>query len=102
MVADLSDYPWSSFPAHALGEPGPLLTELPCWSMVGTTEEARQAYWRTWAQTPLSQRELAAVRRSVTSGRPFGAAAWVDTMAAALGLRLWTRPRGRPRKDGPP
>jgi putative transposase len=30
MVADLSDYPWSSYPAHAWGEPGPLLTELPC------------------------------------------------------------------------
>jgi hypothetical protein len=37
----------------------------------------------------------------VTSGRPFGAPAWVAGMAAALDLRLSSRPRGRPRKESP-
>jgi len=95
-------YPWSSYAAHALGELNLLLSELPCWSLVGTTEEGRQVHWRTWVQTPLSERELAGVRRSVTSGRPFGAAPWVEIMAATLGVRLEARPRGRPRKNAPP
>jgi hypothetical protein len=40
--------------------------------------EERWAYWRRLVHTPLSERELADVRRSVMSGRPFGAAARGD------------------------
>ena len=43
--------------------------------------------------------ELAAVRRSLVSGRPFGAADWTDRMAERLGIELNPRPRGRPRKE---
>jgi predicted RNA polymerase sigma factor len=63
-----------------------------------TTEEARQRYWRDWLHTALTEKELAAVGRSVTSGRPYGPAAWVEQTAAQLGLDLVPRRRGRPRK----
>jgi putative transposase len=99
MVKDLADYPWSSYHCHALGQSNPLVEQLPCWNGLGATEPARQAYWRTWIHTPLSERELTALRRSVVSGVPFGSSTWVEKAEKMLGLRKPSgRPRGRPRK----
>jgi putative transposase len=95
------DHPWSSYPARGEGRQDLLLSELPSWADVAASAEARQAYWRALVHTPLSARELLAARRSVVSGRPYGAPAWVETTARALGLALATRPRGRPRKQAP-
>jgi putative transposase len=98
MVSDLSCYPWSSYGVHGLGRPLPVVDEAPLWASLGKTEEARQRYWHRWLHTPLTAAELAAVRHSVTSGRPYGSASWVEQMAACLGLDLAPRRRGRPRK----
>jgi putative transposase len=46
---------------------------------------------------PLTLRELAAVRRSVQRGSPFGESSWLDATAQRLGLASTLRPRGRPR-----
>jgi putative transposase len=97
MVTDLCDYPWSSYAVHGLGQSRPEVSELPTWQGLARTEEARQAHWRTLVHAPLTARELAAVRRSVTTGRPFGSPRWVEATARALGIPLTTRPRGRPR-----
>src|SRR5262245_27775350 len=99
MVADAADYRWSSYGHHGLGQPDGLLSVLPAWERLGRTAAARQAVWRRWVHTPLAARALAAVRRSVVSGRPYGEAGWVERTAAALGLPLAQRPRGRPRKS---
>jgi putative transposase len=99
LVRDLADYPWSSYLAHALGRADELLSAVPGWSRLGKTEEARRAFWRRWVQEPLSERELAAVRQAVTTGRPYGSASWVGATARRLGIDLATRPRGRPRKQ---
>ena len=53
---------------------------------------------RTARLAPQSESELAAVRRSVERGQPYGDAAWIRTIAARLGLESTLRPRGRPRK----
>jgi putative transposase len=98
LTTDLAGYRWSSFAAHGLGRDDPLLSPLAAWVNLGRDADERQAYWRRWVQTPLTAAELAAVRHSVVSGRPFGAAAWAEATAARLGLRLAQRPRGRPRK----
>lgn len=99
MVADAGDYRWSSYAWHGLGRPDPLLSALPSWEQLGRTEVVRQTAWRRWVGTPLTERELAAVRRSVVSGRPYGASSWVERVAATVGMRLTSRPRGRPRKE---
>jgi putative transposase len=98
LVTDLKDYPWSSYLAHGLGRSLPLLDEAPVWASLGRTEEARQIHWRKWVHTPLTAKDLAAVRRSVTTGRPYGGDAWVERTAARLGLDLAPRRRGRPPK----
>jgi hypothetical protein len=38
MVADLKDYPWTSYAAHGLGQPDLLLSEAPVWSGRGASE----------------------------------------------------------------
>jgi putative transposase len=98
MVTDLSDYPWSSYAVHGLGQGHALVSEAPPWSSLGPTEEGRQARWRRWVHEPQTERELAAVRKAVTSGRPFGTPAWAKATGARLGVNLVARPRGRPRK----
>src|SRR5439155_5004350 len=65
---------------------------------LGPEEPAQQKWWRQWLHEPLTQAELAAVRRSVTSGRPFGSEARVKTIAARLALPLERRRAGRPSK----
>jgi putative transposase len=99
MTADLGDYPWSSYGVHGVGRVDPLISPLPAWEALGRGAEARQTYWRHWVHAPLAARDLAAVRRSVVSGRPYGATAWADAKAAALGVPSEPKPRGRPRKD---
>jgi putative transposase len=99
MVADLAAYPWSSYGSHALGQPDPLLDELPCWAALRRTEARRQEFWREWVHAPLTARELEAVRRSVRSGRPFGGEEWSAETARRLRLQFSDRPRGRPRKQ---
>lgn len=100
MVTDLADYPWSSYRAHGLGRAAPLVRVLPGWEGRGATEPERRRGWRAWVQAPLTEKELAAVRRSVTSGRPYGEAAWAQGVGERLGLRFSERGRGRPRKTG--
>jgi putative transposase len=103
MVADLKDYPWTSYAAHGLGQTDALVSEAPVWVALGATEAARQEFWRKWVHEPLTERELAALRRSVTSGRPFGSESWVKAIGLRMGLPLTPTPtrRGRPRKHQP-
>jgi putative transposase len=98
MVSDLAAYPWSSYMEHGLGKRIALLDEAPVWAQLGKTDHARRTYWRKWLRTPQTEKELAARRRCVTTGRPFGAPTWVDAMAKRIGVNLTPRPRGRPPK----
>ena len=55
--------------------------------------------WRTLVNQAQSEAELAALRRSVQRGQPFGDAAWTRRTAARLGLASTLKPRGRPKKE---
>jgi putative transposase len=99
MVSNLASYPWSSYGVHGMGRQDPLLTPLPVWQTLARDEAKRQAHWREWVHTPFTEAELAALRRSVVSGRPFGSEPWTQRMARMLGIRLDGRKRGRPLKE---
>ena len=55
--------------------------------------------WVEEMNRPQTEGELAALRRSVERGRPFGGERWVQKTAASLGLETTLRPRGRPKKQ---
>jgi putative transposase len=62
------------------------------------------AYHDSRAALPFAARreeeasELAALRKSVARGAPYGSEAWVRRTVKRLGLESTIRPRGRPRK----
>jgi putative transposase len=58
----------------------------------------RPRRWAQWLEEPQTEAELAALRRCVQRGSPFGDENWIEKTARALGLETTLRPRGRPRK----
>jgi putative transposase len=59
------------------------------------------ARWPGWVEhvnAAQTEAELAAVRRSVQRGNPFGDPSWSDEMVRRLGLESTLRPQGRPKK----
>ena len=58
----------------------------------------RPRNWVAKVNQAETKAELAALRASVTRGRPFGSEAWQKRTAKRLGLESTFRPRGRPRK----
>jgi len=99
MVADLASHPWLSYVAHGLGKSVDRLAEAPVWERPRKTEASRQKYWRQWVHTPLTDKELSAVRRAVSTGRPHGKESRVEATAKRLGLNLSERPRRHPPKQ---
>jgi hypothetical protein len=58
----------------------------------------RPRRWVEWVNEPQTEGELAALRRCVQRGCPYGDDDWVEQTARELGLETTLRPRGRPRK----
>jgi putative transposase len=54
--------------------------------------------WIEEVNRPHSEPELAALRRSVQRGQPYGEESWVRRVAGRMGLESTLRPRGRPAK----
>ncbi len=57
---------------------------------------SRSANWSGRVNEPLTEKELAAIRKSVQRGSPQGSAAWVEQTATRLGLTSTLKNRGRP------
>jgi hypothetical protein len=57
--------------------------------------------WLQHVQMPQTEAELAALRRSVVRGSPFGEVPWQERTAKRLGLQSTLRARGRPCKPQP-
>ena len=57
------------------------------------------ADWIERVNAAQTESELAALRRCVARGAPYGDEAWQERTATALGLQSAFRPRGRPRKE---
>ena len=99
MVTNPADYRWSSYQRHGMGHDDPLLSPFPEWEDLGQTEAERRKRWRAKVRAVQDEPELDTVRRSLRSGRPFGAVDWTDRIAGRLGIDLNPRPRGRPRRE---
>lgn len=91
LVERAEDWRWGSLWRWVQkSEPQPVL--LSPWPM------ARLPNWVQRVNEPLSQKELAAVRRSIVRGSPYGSDNWIESISRRLGLESTLRPRGRPRK----
>jgi putative transposase len=89
LVTRAEDWLWSSLAAWL---------RPPLWPWLDPGPVPRPLGWREHVQAPQTEAELAALRRSVERGAPYGAPAWVERTAAALDLGSSLRPPGRPRR----
>jgi putative transposase len=93
MVTSAERWPWSSVSWWA-GQ-----TDAPEWWQAEAIW--RPDNWLEWVNRPQTEKELAALRRCIARGRPFGSERWVEKLATDCGLESTLRPRGRPRKWKP-
>ena len=91
LVVNAEDWQWGSLAWRSCGRIGSFLSSPP----VSLPDD-----WLARVNVPESEVELAALRRSVNRGAPFGDSAWVKLTAAKLGLESSLRPQGRPRRGG--
>jgi putative transposase len=91
LVERAEDWRWGSLwqRTHGDAEARALLVE-------GPVQRPRD--WLGWVNDPQTAAEVEALRRCVRRGRPYGSVGWVQQTAAALGLEVTLRPRGRPPK----
>jgi putative transposase len=92
------NYPWSSYCAHGLGQPDALVDRLLIFDELAPNAKTRESRWAEKVHRPLEDAQLQAIRRSATTGLPYGDETWVKQLAKRLDLDLTIRPRGRPRK----
>ena len=90
LVQRAEDWRWSSMTRRGTATGG---IEIASWPV------PRPSDWLEWVNQPQTAAELAALRRSVVRGRPYGWDSWVEGRARRLRLDSTLRPRGRPRKS---
>ncbi|MGH7231222.1 MAG: transposase [Nitrospiraceae bacterium] len=91
LVARAEEWSWSSLWRRGQKDPSKLTGFLSEWPV------SRPRRWVEWINEPQTDTELAALRRSVCRGQPFGSEAWVRRTAMRLGLEGTLRSRGRPK-----
>jgi putative transposase len=90
LVRRAENWAWSSLSWRPAGKRPAMLSDwpVPC-----------PRNWLAHVNAVQTAAELAAVRRSVARGAPFGDKRWTERTANRLGLESSLRPRGRPTKD---
>lgn len=93
LVKHAWDYPWSSAAAHVGERDQSRMLNLSQWSSAWDAQR-----WRQWLAANEDDASMSAVREHTHSGRPLGAATFVNELERVLGRRLAAAPRGRPRR----
>ena len=99
IVNRAEDYLHSSYRVHGLGEPSALVDRLITYEELSPYARVRLRRWDAKVHQPIEREMLRSIRRSATSGLPYGSRAWVKRLAKKLDLDLSIRPRGRPKKQ---
>ena len=86
LVGRAESWPWGSLAGRLAGDPEGFLTPAPV---------PLPADWAEFVNAPQSEAELARLRASVQGARPFGSAAWSESLTVTTSP---PRPRGRPKK----
>jgi putative transposase len=89
IVGQAEDWPWSSLPVW-------LRPPLMPWLDLGPV--VRPGDWLEYVQTAHTEAELAALRRSMERGVPYGSQVWVAQTWEELGVESSLHRPGRPRK----
>jgi putative transposase len=91
LVADATDYPWSSARGHALGASDPILQDGS--SIIHAAED-----WKSYLGAAGDGELVENIRKNMRTGRPCGDREFIHKLEILLDRSLTARPRGRPRK----
>ncbi len=92
LVKSADDWRWSSLHIWKHGtadQKAQLLSEWPL---------PRKRSWLKHVNTPVTEAEATAIRKSIKRGCPYGTDPWSKRKIKQLGLESTVKPRGRPRK----
>lgn len=104
LVSRAEAWPWGSLARRIVAKRAPRV-------LAASGEEANEGplvsdgpialpgHWQRHVNEAQSEAEVAALRRCVQRGQPFGSEAWTKKTAAKLNLQSTLAPRGRPRKE---
>ena len=88
LIKRAEDWQWSSAAALNGGKRAAMLDSGPL---------PRGDDWLDWVNRPQSEADLAALRKCIERGTPYGNESWQHATAERLGLEASIHPRGRPR-----
>jgi len=98
MVEDASNYRWSSYGTHALGQADELIRDHPCYLALGATDETQQAAYQALFHHQVDDASLKAIREAVNRGTALGSERFKDEIEATLARSVRLGTPGRPRK----
>ena len=99
MVADLSDYPWSSHRHNASGEYDRLVHAHPAYLALGSVADERQRAYRAFVMQCISPEETEAIRIHLQRQHLYSSDRFRQAIEAQLGRSVGPRKIGRPRKS---
>lgn len=99
MVEDPAHYRWSSYRAHALGQPDSRLTPHQLYLALGSTGQVRQLAYCALFRSQLDTEAIDDIRLALNQSQPLGNERFYATIEKATGTRREVRARGRPRSS---
>lgn len=98
MVAQPSEYVWSSYAANAEGKANPLVEPHELYISLAATDEERQSVYRELFAAHIAAAELTDIRASWQTGTPLGSDGFREKIEEVLGQKVGQSRRGRPIK----
>lgn len=99
MVADPSDYPWSSHQCNAFGIHDPLVSHHAGYLLLSDNPVERLRVYRALVMNTVDQDELDAIRRHIQRQHAYGSNRFRLAIEAQLGRSAGPRKIGRPKKS---
>jgi len=97
MVADPSDYPWSSYRAHVYGESNSVLTPHPDYLALGDCGGDRRRNYRHLFDAHLDEQAIAEIRIATNGNYVLGNKRFQNEIEKMLGRRVTLGKSGRPK-----
>ncbi|SDU95981.1 transposase [Pseudomonas corrugata] len=98
MVADVADYPWSSYRSRTGDEPDSCWLDAdPCFAALGDTAMERRHRYEAFVRQAIPADQIQLIRDALQRGQLTGTSRFVDEVERIVGVRVEQRGQGRPR-----
>ena len=100
MVADVADYPWSSYRSRMGDETDSCWLDAdPCFVALGDTAMERCHRYEAFVRQTIPTDQIRLIRDALQRGQLTGTSRFVDEVERIVGVRVEQRGQGRPRAE---